>query len=105
MSPIFKSKLLVTFFFHFFFRFCPSVFLCVAGVVPGIWLLQMELYRDREQFRIKNNQKECGDPVQYNVSQLSSGKGVRLMRMRQINVNARVNANMNANANKNPCRN
>ena len=60
-------------------RFCPSVFLYLASVVPGLWLLNFDLYGKRIDYRDSMNLEDCSSETVYNSSSLSSDaiSGVR----------------------------
>ncbi|XP_071792566.1 transmembrane protein 26-like [Asterias amurensis] len=52
--------------------FCPSVFLYLASVVPGLWLLNFDLYGKRIEYRDSMNLEDCSSETVYNSSSLSS---------------------------------
>ncbi|XP_071793311.1 transmembrane protein 26-like [Asterias amurensis] len=51
--------------------FCPSVFLYLASVVPGLWLLNFDLYGKRIDYRDYMNLEDCSSETVYNSSSLS----------------------------------
>lgn len=57
--------------------FCPSVFLYLTAVVPGLWLLQFNLYNQREDARIANGWEECENEI-FNATGLSEVQGVSI---------------------------
>lgn len=64
-----------TIWIHFACRFCPSVFLYLTAVVPGLWLLQFDLYHKREDTRESNGWEECVNEI-FNATGLSEIQGV-----------------------------
>ncbi|XP_038045833.1 transmembrane protein 26-like isoform X2 [Patiria miniata] len=52
--------------------FCPSVLLYLASVVPGLWLLQFDLYDKRIAYRDSMGWKDCSSQTAYNSSGLTS---------------------------------
>ncbi|XP_038045868.1 transmembrane protein 26-like [Patiria miniata] len=52
--------------------FCPSVLLYLASVVPGLWLLQFDLYNTRIAYRDSMGWEDCTSETTYNSSALSS---------------------------------
>ncbi|XP_022107477.1 transmembrane protein 26-like [Acanthaster planci] len=52
--------------------FCPSVLLYLASVVPGLWLLQFDLYETRIEYRDFMGWTDCSSETVYNSSGLSS---------------------------------
>ncbi|XP_038045846.1 transmembrane protein 26-like [Patiria miniata] len=52
--------------------FCPSVLLYLTSVVPGLWLLQFDLYETRIDYRDSNDLEDCSGEFAYNSSGLTS---------------------------------
>ena len=57
-------------------RFCPSVFLYLASVIPGIWLLHMDMYQTRKKLWSSQPGVNCEEVVIVNVTALKEVKGV-----------------------------
>ncbi|XP_022097359.1 transmembrane protein 26-like [Acanthaster planci] len=51
--------------------FCPSVLLYLASVVPGLWLLQFDLYDKRIAYRESMGWTDCSGDFMYNETSLS----------------------------------
>lgn len=57
--------------------FCPSVFLFLIAVIPGLWLLQFDLYNQRVAARDANGWEECESEI-FNDTGLSEIQGVSI---------------------------
>ncbi|XP_072018316.1 transmembrane protein 26-like [Amphiura filiformis] len=58
--------------------FCPSVFLYLASVIPGIWLLHMDLYQQRETYRITHGLEQCQPMMMFNETTLGGNQGISI---------------------------
>ncbi|XP_072018184.1 transmembrane protein 26-like [Amphiura filiformis] len=58
--------------------FCPSVVLYLASVIPGIWLLNMRIYQDRETFRITHGRNTCESTMMFDETTLKEIQGVSI---------------------------
>ncbi|XP_033103345.1 transmembrane protein 26-like [Anneissia japonica] len=60
--------------------FCPSVLLYLASVIPGIYLLELQLYENRIEYRDEQGWEECTSDIMINSSgvQLSEISGVTI---------------------------
>ncbi|XP_022097360.1 transmembrane protein 26-like [Acanthaster planci] len=52
--------------------FCPSVLLYLVSTVPGLWLLQFDLYEKRVAYRDSMGWTDCSSDTAYNSTALSS---------------------------------
>ncbi|XP_071496164.1 transmembrane protein 26-like [Diadema antillarum] len=57
---------------------CPSVLLYLLSVVPCMWLLQLDLYSDRIEYRDENDLDSCVAETSYNESTLEAVQGVTI---------------------------
>ena len=69
------SLIVIKLYLIYICRFCPSVFLFLTAVIPGLWLLQFDLYNQRVAVRDANGWEECANEI-FNDTGLSEIQGV-----------------------------
>ncbi|XP_038045857.1 transmembrane protein 26-like [Patiria miniata] len=57
---------------------CPSALLYLASVVPGLWMLQMDLYQKRMDYRDHMHWKECAIKINYNHTSFTQIQGLTI---------------------------
>ncbi|XP_071795343.1 transmembrane protein 26-like [Asterias amurensis] len=57
---------------------CPSALLYLASVVPGLWVLQLDLYQKRIDFRDNMKLKECSAKIVYNHTSFTNLQGLQI---------------------------
>ncbi|XP_022107514.1 transmembrane protein 26-like [Acanthaster planci] len=57
---------------------CPSALLYLASVVPGLWMLQLDLYQKRMDYRDHMHWKECAININYNQTLFTEIQGLTI---------------------------